>query len=223
MEQVEAILIATVAVLFWIAPGVLLANIIFRRNTYRWDDNRLLPIALCYTLVLCWPVALLVLCLSPLFPPLLHFWQSRQYSDNDEKIWYRSAYKRVVSWFRGTVSRERVPPAVPPADVESQDRAELRLQMRHTSNDAVQRWNPRATTTITDKSQNTNQFLYTQDGDLEGRTGDIKIAQPPTYAAVASNQVPLVLILPPSIPPPPPFILPSPTSPVTPVSARCNA
>lgn len=204
MEQVVAILIATVVVLFWITPGVLLANLTFKRNTYRWDDNRLLPIALYFTLVLCWPVALL-------FQPLLRFWRSRQHSDNDEEARYRSAYKRVMSRVRGTISRGRVPRVVPPADIESQDRAGPGFQTGHASNDAVQNWNPRATTTITGKSQNTDPFFYTKDGDLQGRTVDIIMVPLPIYAAVVPDQV-----LPACTPPPP-------TSPVTPVSARCNA
>lgn len=149
--MINAILVAAVAVLFWAAPAVLLADILFRCSAYRWDRNRLLPAALCFVLALCWPVAFLL------------FWQIGK--DNDKTTWHRSAYERAVNWFQDIGFRMRTWRGMSPADIENQYRAEQRLDMGCTCGDTMEKLNFRTVTPIGDRSRHLSLGSYIQYGN----------------------------------------------------------
>ncbi|KAF5966601.1 hypothetical protein FBULB1_11569 [Fusarium bulbicola] len=215
MEQTKAILVATAAVIFWAVPALLLANTIFRCSSYRWDGNRLLPAAICLVLALCWPFALLLLYLSTLIPSSLHV--SQRVQEDDQATWYHSAYKSVTNWFQCKILRVKKAPRVPPMDIENQSRTEPALQMRHASNDGMEKLYYGTSPNGSQEPQRVSPCLPTQDSEAQRGVDDMVITQPPEYAATAPVRFPHQPT-PASTPSasPPPFALPPPITPPPP-------
>ncbi|KAJ3454281.1 hypothetical protein MRS44_018175 [Fusarium solani] len=183
MEQTKAVLIAVVAVLFWGAPALLLAHILFARAACRCDQSRPVPAVRYFALAFCWPIAVPSLWLMTLRPSSPRVPTTPGHQEDDGENWRRSLWAAVGNRYRCMVSKMRKSPEPHLTDVESQVTADAVPKIQPNRLYAARGPSPNSNAQNAGSPRHGGEGLPTQYVDRQCQAGIDLTVPPPGYLA----------------------------------------